>query len=123
MNQPDKLLFWYTKQHGIETAPNKQGISSFGGGTFTLPVTVNKYPSSMIDVVEIDLRSESIAKSCTNTKSPSNVTLHFADARSFINGLFLKRNYDVVIEFDIYNDTVYRLVLMTKSTLKRSTDY
>lgn len=114
VNQPDKLLFWYTKQLAqlVEAAPNKQNILILGGGTFTLPQHLaNKYPSSMIDVVEIDPTLESIAKKYFEYKSPSNVTLHFADARSFINES--SKRYDVVI-VDIYNDTSVPFSLMTR---------
>ena len=109
----DELVFWYTQQLAevVERAPSKGRILVLGGGTLTLPQYLAvKYPASKIDVVEIDPELAVIARERFHYTDPRNVTLHFDDARAYINQT--ERRYDVIL-VDVYSDTSVPFSLIT----------
>ncbi len=108
------LAFWYTRQLAAlaESAPAKDRILVLGGGTFTLPeYLATKYPSSVIDVVEIDPALQRIATTYFNYRPHPNVNLVFADAREYVNKT--KQTYDIIL-VDVYSDTSIPFSLMTR---------
>lgn len=114
INQPDKLLFWYTQRMAevVDQAPDKERILVLGGGAFTLPqYLAKKYPRSTIDVVEIDPKLADIARQYFFYSDPSNVNLIFADARTYLNES--DKRYDVIL-VDAYSDASVPFSLMTK---------
>lgn len=111
---PDELAFWYTQQlaHVIAQAPQKQRILILGGGTYTLPrYLAEKYPTSHIDVVEIDPELTEIARKQFFYNDPANVSLHYDDARVFVNHATQK--YDVIL-MDAYSDISMPFSLLTR---------
>ena len=95
----------------VELAPSKDRILILGGGTLTLPqYLAKKYPNSAIDVVEIDPALAEIAREHFHYTDPRNVTLHFNDARAYVNQV--QRQYDVVL-VDVYSDTSVPFSLIT----------
>ena len=106
------LVFWYTNEMARVTIErNPKSILVLGGGAFTLPqYLAGKLPNARIDAVEIDPQLEDISVEYFNYSHPSNVTLHFEDARTFVNrdgGM-----YDVIL-VDVYGDTMIPFSLMT----------
>ena len=114
LEDPDKLIFWYTKQMAevVAAAPNRDNILILGGGAFTLPQSLaTTYPESQIDVVEIDPELAGIAREYFNYRDPQNVNLIFEDARTYINRATTK--YDIIL-IDVYSDASVPFSLMTK---------
>lgn len=106
-------VFWYTQtmaEIALEHQPKR--ILVLGGGAFTLPqFLAERLPESQIDVVEIDPELEGISSRYFNYKSPGNVRLIFADARTFVNQS--TDQYDMVL-VDVYGDANIPFSLMTK---------
>ena len=114
VNRPDEPVFWYTKQLAglIAQTPAKQRILMLGGGTFTLPQQIaHRYPHSHIDVVEIDPKLVEVAREHFYYRDPSNVTLTFTDARTYVNQT--KQRYDIVV-VDVYGNTDIPFTFMTR---------
>ncbi len=110
---PSQLVFEYTKAlaQSVAQAPGKQRIAVLGGGTYTLPQYLARtYPTSQIDVVEIDPDLLGIAKTYFQYQPTGNITHIAADARTFLNTN--KRTYDLIIA-DVYNDTSVPFSLTT----------
>ncbi|WP_260763598.1 spermidine synthase [Candidatus Mycosynbacter amalyticus] len=64
---------------------------------------------SHIDVVEIDPKLVEVAREHFYYRDPSNVTLTFTDARTYVNQT--KQRYDIVV-VDVYGTTrIFRLLL------------
>lgn len=95
--QPTQLLFWYTQQMAMATAANKHdNILILGGGAYTLPQSLaQSYPTSIIDVAEIDPRLITIAREHFFYTDPPNVTNYPEDARTFLNRN--TKQYDIVL--------------------------
>lgn len=107
------LVFWYTNEMArVAIERNPKSILVLGGGAFTLPqYLASKLPDAQIDAVEIDPKLEDISTQYFHYAHPSNVSLYFEDARTFVN-----RNggmYDVVL-VDVYGDTMIPFNLMTR---------
>lgn len=114
VQQPDRLLFWYTQQLAdvVRQAKNHQDVLVLGGGAFTLPqYLAQKYPDSTIDAVEIDPQLADVARKHFNYKDPANVNLVFQDARTYVNQT--SKQYDVVI-IDVYGDAQVPFSFMTR---------
>jgi predicted membrane-bound spermidine synthase len=114
INQPDRLLFWYTQQMArvVERAGSRDAILVLGGGTFTLPQYLARtYPESRVDVVEIDPELVEVARDHFMYTDPPNIRLIFDDARAFLNRS--TDRYDVVL-VDVYGDTEVPFSLVTK---------
>lgn len=107
------LVFGYTRKmvEIIATSPQKKNILVLGGGAFTLPqYLADSYPSSTIDVVEIDDRLPEIARQYFTYKDPSNVKIISQDARIFLNSN--QKIYDIIV-VDVYSDTFVPFSLAT----------
>lgn len=103
-NGKSGLVFDYTNQIAsiVSQSPRKERILVLGGGTFTLPdYLAKKYPSSQIDVVEIDPKLLAIAKEHFDYKPTANIHHIFGDARAYLNTA--TSSYDVII-VDVYGD-------------------
>lgn len=114
LNDPEKLAFWYTKQLAevVNRSPEHRDILILGGGAFTLPqYLAKKYPSSQIDVVEIDPDLVGIARRYFNYQDPSNVRIISADARAYVNQT--DKTYDVVV-VDVYGDAHVPFTFLTR---------
>ncbi|MGB4762650.1 MAG: fused MFS/spermidine synthase [Candidatus Saccharimonas sp.] len=109
----DELVFWYTNEMARLTLERQpKSILMLGGGAFTLPqYLAERLPDAQIDVVEIDPKLEMISKEYFDYKSPTNVTLYFEDARTFVNREGAQ--YDVIL-VDAYGDTMIPFSLMTR---------
>ena len=70
-----------------------------------------QYPSSHIDVVEIDPKLLNIAKDHFNYEPSDTITHIFKDARSYLNET--DKKYDVVI-VDVYGDSAIPFSVTTK---------
>lgn len=119
VDQPDELLFWYTRQLDavVASAPNHDDILILGGGALTLPQHLaKKYPGSSIDVVEIDPKLADISRQHFNYDDPANVRLIFDDARNYINQT--NKQYDIVL-VDVYSDSHVPFSMMTREYGKR----
>lgn len=116
-----ELALDYTRKlaETVDAASRKDRILILGGGGFVLPqYLAEKYPSSLIDVVEIDPELVSIARLHFGFKDPPNVRILAQDARTFLN-----RNsqpYDVVL-VDAYNDDLIPFSLATAEYIDRLT--
>jgi predicted membrane-bound spermidine synthase len=114
LQQPDRLLFWYTQQMAYVTkqATRHDDILILGGGAFTLPeYLAREYPDATIDVVEIDPELAGIAREYFDYSDPENVNLIFEDARTFVNQT--TKQYDVVL-VDVYGDAQVPFSFMTR---------
>ena len=112
-DQPNELVFWYTKELArvVAAAPKKERMLVLGGGTYTLPRHLAAtYPTSQIDVVEIDPVMTDIARQHFLYDDPTNITLHYTDARVFVNEVTAQ--YDVIL-VDVYNDASVPFSLLT----------
>lgn len=111
---PTNLQAWYTQRmvQMVEDAPRKDAILILGGGTYTMPnYLAKKYPNSVITVVEIDDKLESIAAKHFKYGRPANVISVPMDARAYINRA--ASTYDVIL-VDVYNDSSIPFSLATK---------
>lgn len=114
LNDPTTLQAWYTQQmvQLVEDAPRKETILILGGGTYTMPnYLARQYPNSVITVVEIDDKLESIAAEHFKYQPPNNVVSIAMDARAYVN--HAASRYDVVL-VDVYNDSSIPFSLATK---------
>jgi spermidine synthase len=114
VNNPDKLLFWYTERmaEAVTAAPKHDRILVLGGGAFTLPRYLAKtYPDSHVDVVEIDPELADISRKYFSYDDPKNVEMIFEDARTYVNKS--QKTYDVIL-VDVYSDADVPFSLMTK---------
>lgn len=112
-DRSSELVFPYTRKMAeiVGTTPNKNSILVLGGGVFTLPqYLASSYPSSNIDVVEIDPELTTISKQYFNYQNPSNVKIISEDARVFLNKNL--KSYDIVL-VDVYSDTQVPFSLTT----------
>lgn len=107
------LVFWYTNEMArLTTERQPDSLLILGGGAFTLPqYLAEKLPDTTIDVVEIDPKLEPISKKYFHYKDPTNVTVYFEDARTFVNREGKK--YDMIL-VDVYGDTMIPFALMTR---------
>ncbi len=104
LNGSSQLVFGYTRQMAVlvEQAPQKQRMLILGGGAFTLPRYLGeKYPTSQIDVAEIDSQLVNIAKRYFNYSDLPNVTVYAEDARAYLNTN--QHKYDIIL-VDVYTD-------------------
>lgn len=114
INDPNKLVFWYTQRMAevVAQAANHDRILVLGGGAFTLPqYLATTYPDSMVDVVEIDPELADIARQHFYYKDPKNVDLIFEDARTYVNRS--EQKYDAIL-VDVYSDSSVPFSLMTQ---------
>lgn len=118
-----ELVFDYTRKIAevVAAAPHKQRILILGGGAFSLPEYLgDHYPTSQVDVVEIDSKLPAIAAEYFAYQQPPNVAVFAEDARTF-----LQKNttpYDVII-VDVYSDAFVPFALSTQeyaAALKKS---
>jgi spermidine synthase len=117
--QSSRLAFWYTQEIAriTEMTSSKKNILVLGGGAFTMPeYLARKYPSSMIDVVEIDPSLVSIAEKYFSYTPLNNVRVIDDDARTYINTA--TKQYDVVI-VDVYSDNSVPFSLLTQEYAAR----
>lgn len=114
INDPDKLVFWYTQRMAevVAQAPKHDRLLVLGGGAFTLPQYLAKtYPDSVVDVVEIDPELADIARQYFYYTDPKNVNMIFEDARTYVNKS--EQKYDAIL-VDVYSDSSVPFSLMTK---------
>ncbi len=114
VNEPNTLPFWYTKEivRTVDALPDKKDILVLGGGAFTIPEYLGRtYPSSTIDVVEIDPKLQDIAVDYFDYTPLPNVAIISDDARSYVHSS--KKQYDIVI-VDVYSDTSIPFSLLTR---------
>jgi predicted membrane-bound spermidine synthase len=114
ITQPHQLVFWYTREAAriVDLASSKNNILVLGGGAFTLPAYLaQKYPTSTVDVIEIDPALDVIAKQYFNLTSLENMHIIHDDARTYVNES--TKQYDVVI-VDVYNDNNMPFSLLTR---------
>lgn len=114
INQPNKLVFWYTQRMAevVAQAPHQDRLLVLGGGAFTLPQYLAKtYPDSTVDVVEIDPELADIARQYFHYEDRENVNMIFEDARTYINKS--QQKYDAIL-VDVYSDASVPFSLMTK---------
>lgn len=108
-----QLPFWYTNEMArlaIKFQP--KSVLILGGGALTLPEYLAKQlPATTIDVVELDPELEKIAYHYFDYKAYPNVSLRFADARTFVNKPGAK--YDLIL-VDVYSDSQVPASLMTR---------
>ncbi len=107
------LVFWYTRKlAGLLVEQRPKRILMLGGGAFTLPQFVAKQlPDSHIDVVEIDPGLKQISEQYFHYNKPSNVTLHFTDARVYVGQVLEK--YDAIV-VDVYGDSSIPFSFITR---------
>jgi predicted membrane-bound spermidine synthase len=114
INEPDRLLFWYTQRMAevVAAAPKHDRILVLGGGAFTLPrYLATTYPTSQVDVVEIDPELADISRKYFFYDDPRNVQMIFEDARTYLNRA--ERSYDIIL-VDVYSDASVPFSLMTQ---------
>lgn len=101
---PETPIFWYTKQLAevVQQTSARKDILMLGGGTFTLPQHMAvTYPTSHIDVVEIDPSLHEIAQQYFGYKDRANVTIIADDARTYSNRT--TKQYDIIM-VDVYSN-------------------
>lgn len=114
LNGSSDLVFSYTQQMAalVDQEVSKDRILMLGGGAFTLPrYLAEKYPSSKIEVVEIDERLIDIARKYFGYKDYGNVQVHSTDARAYLNTS--KTKYDIIM-LDVYSDSAIPFALTTQ---------
>lgn len=101
IGQPKKLIFGYTQRifaavNEMETV-NRVLIIGVGGGS--LPMAIReKYPSAMIDAVELDPEVVKVAERYFHFKPDDHIAVHTDDGRVFVRKAIRKKiKYDVVI--------------------------
>lgn len=112
--QPDSLLFWYTEEIAsvVDQLEQRDRILILGGGTYTLPrYLANKYPSSQVDVVEIDPALVDIARKYFFFQPVDNLQIISEDARVYVDTTSQK--YDIVV-VDVYSDSEVPFSVLTK---------
>lgn len=122
LDNPNELLFDYTKQMAAVTAqaPSKKHILILGGGTLTqAQYLAQKYPQSQIDVVDIDPKLTDIAKTYFAYKNPRNVHVINNDARAYVNAN--QKQYDLIY-VDIYSDASIPFSVATKEYVQKLDD-
>lgn len=110
----DELVFWYTQQMAelVRRASHKENILVLGGGTFTVPQHLaRQYPSSQVDVVEIDAGLEQLARQYFYFDPPDNLQVIVDDARAYLNTS--DKRYDIIL-VDVYSDTSVPFALLTR---------
>ncbi len=117
-----ELPFNYAREmaRGVELYGPAKSILIIGGGSFTLPQYLAQlYPETLVDVVEIDPKLESIAKQYFDYQAPKNVRIITEDGRRYVNQA--TDRYDVVLT-DAFSDTGIPFTLTTRefaSEIKR----
>ncbi len=114
VNDPNALVFWYTKEMAdiIASRPEPGRILMLGGGAYTLPrYLAHTYPKAQIDVVEIDPELINISRQYFNYDDPANVHNIAADARTYLNHNTTK--YDVIL-VDVFGGDAVPATLMTR---------
>lgn len=97
----------------VRVAPNKENILIIGGGAFSLPeYLAAKYPSSHIDVVEIDPHLSGIAQKYFGYTPLPNIAVHAQDARVFLQKA-QPNTYDVLLVDAYSNDSAIPFSLAT----------
>lgn len=108
------LVFGYTRKLAevVAAAPHKDRIAILGGGAFTLPEYLGRhYPTSQIDVIEIDPKLPQIARQYFRYQQPSNVRVFAQDARAYLEKTDV--TYDIIL-VDVYNDASVPFSLATR---------
>ncbi|HEX7259955.1 MAG TPA: fused MFS/spermidine synthase [Candidatus Saccharimonadia bacterium] len=114
LNGSSDLVFAYTQQMAVlvEQVQKKDRILILGGGAFTLPrYLAEKYPSSQIDVAEIDSKLVGVAKKYFNYRDRPNIRVYDEDARAFLNANTTK--YDIIL-VDVYSDSAIPFSVATR---------
>lgn len=109
-----ELVFWYTQQMAeiVSRVSERDKVLVLGGGTFTLPqYLARQYPSTKVDVVEIDAGLEKIAQQHFYFDPPANLRIIVDDARAYLNST--DEQYDIIL-IDVYSDTSVPFALLTK---------
>lgn len=104
VDAPAELIFWYTREiaRAVQVHPQPKKILVLGGGAYTLPAYfAEKYPSALIDVVEIDPELAAIATKYFSYQQPKNVRHIAMDARAYVNRATI--TYDVIV-VDAFGD-------------------
>jgi predicted membrane-bound spermidine synthase len=105
LNHSSELVFLYTRKMAelVDQAPARGRILILGGGAFTLPAYLaDKYPSSQVDVVEIDPKLVDISKQYFNYRDRPNIRVYAQDARAYLETN--RSNYDLIL-VDVYSDS------------------
>lgn len=108
------LAFGYTRAMAdvVDRVSKKERILILGGGAYTMPeYLATTYPSSRIDVVELDPELENIARQYFNYKAPDNVHTIAQDARAYLNNNRVQ--YDVIL-IDVFSDSIIPFSLTTR---------
>lgn len=114
LKDPQKPAFSYIKRFTevMASHPAPNNVLLLGGGAYTLPtILAPQFPSTHIDVVEIDPALEKIAKDYFLYTSPTNVQIHNEDARVYTENSTKK--YDIIY-VDVYSSIRPPFHLTTK---------
>lgn len=101
VNEPDKLVFSYTRMSfaGLLLQPEPKTVLVAGLGGGSIPTTfTDLFPDAQIDVVEVDQAVVNVAKQFFFFEENPNMKVTVADARVFIKraGL-LGKKYDYIV--------------------------
>ena len=113
LDAPRDLALPYAQQMAsfVQAAPQKQRILVLGGGAFSLPgYLAQTYPSSSVDVVEIDPTLVDIAHKYFFLQDRPNLHIHREDARTFLNSN--QQRYDIII-VDVFSELSVPFTLTT----------
>lgn len=107
LTDPNELYFHYTRYYalGPTLVPGASSALMLGGGGYSVPKWLLSPKSGLpgdftVDVVEIDPAMTATAKKYFALPDDPNLTVHHADARSFLNRQ--KKQYDLVF-VDVFN--------------------
>jgi predicted O-methyltransferase YrrM len=119
VNEPGRPAFDYIERflNVAEAMGGPRRVLVIGGGTYTLPrMLLERYPGTMVDVVEIDPKLDELAAHFFGYKPDPRVRVIHEDGRTFLNGN--QEVYDVVF-IDAFASTVPPFQLTTVEAVER----
>ncbi len=119
----DDLVFDYTKYYRLAKhfAPSAQKTLLLGGAGYSYPKDfLKQFPSSTIDVVEIDPKLTELAKTYFKLPTSTRLNIFHEDARVFVNQT--KNKYDVIFgdAFQSFHSLPFQLT--TKEAVQKYAD-
>lgn len=118
----DNLVFEYTKYYRLASHfnPNFKSTLMIGGGAYSYPkYYIKNFPSSTIDVVEIDPKLTDLAKSYFRLTDNPNLKIYNEDGRTYLNKNTKK--YDVIF-CDAFKSKYPPYQLSTKEAMQKEFD-
>lgn len=114
-----ELVFGYTRAFAevLKTRPNASNVLVIGGGSYSFPEFIaSAYPTTKIDVIEIDTKLTDIAIEYFNFKQPQNLHIINQDGRQFLNNN--RQKYDMIF-MDAFSSMVPPFQLMSQQAVER----